>query len=106
MTAARAEITKLQRVLGKKTLENEILKEAVEIAAAKKMDCALALVARGRPMKPVCSVLGVARSNLHVRHHRPGHWQESRKGRTPAQGEALLLASIKESVATVSRTDI
>ena len=36
LAAARAEIAKLQRVLGKKTLENEILKEAVEIATAKK----------------------------------------------------------------------
>jgi len=36
LAAARAEIAKLQRVLGKKTLENEILKEAVECAAAKK----------------------------------------------------------------------
>lgn len=36
LAAARAEIAKLQRVLGKKTLENEILKEAVEYGAAKK----------------------------------------------------------------------
>lgn len=36
LAAARAEIAKLQRVLGKKTLENEILKEAVEYASAKK----------------------------------------------------------------------
>ena len=36
LAAARAEIVKLQRILGKKTLENEILKEAVEIAAEKK----------------------------------------------------------------------
>ncbi len=36
LAAARAEIAKLQRVLGKKTLENEILKEAVEVAAEKK----------------------------------------------------------------------
>ena len=36
LAAARAEIAKLQRVLGKKTLENEILKEAVEIATEKK----------------------------------------------------------------------
>ena len=33
---ARAEIAKLQRILGKKTLENEILKEAVEYATEKK----------------------------------------------------------------------
>lgn len=36
LAAALAEIAKLQRILGKKTLENEILKEAVEIAAEKK----------------------------------------------------------------------
>ena len=36
LAAARAEIAKLQRILGKKTLENEILKEAVGHAAEKK----------------------------------------------------------------------
>ncbi len=36
LAAARAEIAKLQRILGKKTLENEILKEAVEFGAEKK----------------------------------------------------------------------
>jgi len=35
LAAARAEIAKLQRVLDKRTLENEILKEAVEYAAEK-----------------------------------------------------------------------
>jgi transposase len=35
LAAARAEIAKLQRVLGKKTSENEILKEAVEYVAEK-----------------------------------------------------------------------
>jgi transposase-like protein len=36
LAVARAEIAKLQRILGKKTLENEILKEAVEYASEKK----------------------------------------------------------------------
>lgn len=36
LAAARAEIVRLQRVLGKKTLEAEILREAMEVAAAKK----------------------------------------------------------------------
>jgi len=36
LASARAEIARLQRVLGKKTMENEILKEAVEYAAEKK----------------------------------------------------------------------
>ena len=49
---------KLQRVLGKKTLENEILKQALEYAA-EKVECALALAARRRPVKTLCRVLGV-----------------------------------------------
>ena len=36
LAAARAESARLRRVLGKKTLENEILKEAVKYAAGKK----------------------------------------------------------------------
>lgn len=36
LATARAEIAKLQRVLGKTSLENKILKEAVEYASAKK----------------------------------------------------------------------
>jgi transposase len=36
LAAARAQIAQLQRLLGKKTMENEILKEAVEIAREKK----------------------------------------------------------------------
>jgi transposase-like protein len=41
LAAARAEIAKLQRVLGKKTLENEILKAAVKYAAEKSMRAVL-----------------------------------------------------------------
>ena len=36
LAAARAEIDKLQRILGKKTLENEVLREAVEYSVEKK----------------------------------------------------------------------
>jgi transposase len=32
LAAARAQIAQLQRLLGKKAMENEILKEAVELA--------------------------------------------------------------------------
>jgi transposase-like protein len=62
LAAARAEIAKLQRVLGKKTLENEILKEAVEYAAEKKWIARSPLL--DRPVKAVCQ-LGLARSNVH-----------------------------------------
>lgn len=36
LATARAEIARLQRMFGQKTLENEIFKEAVEYAAEKK----------------------------------------------------------------------
>jgi transposase len=36
LAAARAQISQLQRLLGKKTMENEILKEAVELARERK----------------------------------------------------------------------
>lgn len=49
-------------------------------------------------MRSVCSALGVARSNLHVRHHRPGDWQDRRSDRMPAQDEALL-ADLRRHIA-------
>lgn len=49
LAAARTEIAKLQRVLGKKTLENEILKEAVEIATAKEWIARSPLLPRDEP---------------------------------------------------------
>ncbi len=49
-------------------------------------------------MKSVCLVLGMARSNLHVRHHRPARWQDSRRGRTSVQDE-LLLADLRRHIA-------
>jgi transposase len=36
LASARAQISQLQRLLGKKTMENEILKEAVELARERK----------------------------------------------------------------------
>jgi transposase len=49
LAAARAEIAKLQRILGKKTLENEILKEAVEFAAEKKWIARSSLLPKDEP---------------------------------------------------------
>jgi len=45
------------------------------------MDCALTLIARGRPVKQVCDVLGVARSNMAVKLARPADWQDGRSAR-------------------------
>ncbi|WP_226439430.1 IS3 family transposase [Pseudomonas sp. MWU16-30316] len=67
LTDALKQIRELQRMLGKKTMEAEVLKEAVEIARSRKLDCALTLVAGGRPVKLVSECLGVSRSQLTVR---------------------------------------
>ncbi|WP_426117228.1 IS3 family transposase [Pseudomonas sp. DSP3-2-2] len=67
LSDAFKQIRELQRMLGKKTMEAEILKEAMEIARSRKLDCALTLVAGGRPVKLVSECLGVARSQLTVR---------------------------------------
>ncbi|MGA3891807.1 IS3 family transposase [Ralstonia nicotianae] len=82
LAAAVKEIRELQRLLGKKTLEVEILKEAVEWGRFKKLGCALALAAGGRPMKTVCDVLGVARSAVAVKQRRSTDWQDGRCARS------------------------
>lgn len=55
-----------------------------------KVDCALALVARGRPVKPVCDVLGIARSNISERATRPASWHDRRRNRRPVDDHSLL----------------
>jgi hypothetical protein len=56
-------VRELQRLLGKKTIEAEILKYALEVAAGSKTDAVVAVVAKGRfAMKAVWETLGVARS--------------------------------------------
>ncbi len=71
LAAANKQIRELQRLLGKKTMEAEILKEAVEFGPGKKMDCACALVAWERRISDVCRSLGVSRAQLSIRVHRP-----------------------------------
>ena len=64
--AQQEQIRELQRLLCKKTLEVEILKEALEVAAGpKKHPVAVAVAAEGRfPMTTVCETVDVARSNV------------------------------------------
>lgn len=80
LAAARAEIAKLERILGKKTLENESSAK-LWCTPQKKVDCALALAARGRAMKTLCRVLGTARSHIHELQHRHEDWRDNRKTR-------------------------
>ncbi|MCX4107611.1 IS3 family transposase [Aeromonas caviae] len=97
LAAAIKQIRELQRLLGKKTMENEILKEAVEYGRGKKMDCACALVAGGRRLSAVSQALNVSRAQLSVRVHRKPGWQDGRHHRQ--RDDAALLGRIMEAMA-------
>ena len=49
-------------------------------------------------MKRVCDVLGVARSHLHIRAHRPASWTDHRRHRRP-RDDSHLVAEIRCEVA-------
>ncbi|WP_186265741.1 IS3 family transposase [Burkholderia gladioli] len=97
LAEAMKQIRELQRLLGKKTMEVEILREAVEYGRAKKFDCALTIAAGGRPLKTVCEVLGVSRANLAVKSKRPAEWVDRRK--TPVLDDMPLVTELRELVA-------
>ena len=63
--ALERRIRELDRVLSKKTLENEIFREVVKVAH-EKTDLAIAVITRRRfAVKTVADTLGVSRSHLH-----------------------------------------
>jgi transposase len=53
-------VKELQRLLGKKTMEGEFLKEALEIATGQKISVALALVSEGGSRSRRCARLWVS----------------------------------------------
>ena len=60
----QAQVRELERLLGRKTLENEVLRDAVRLAREKQTALAVALVQEGHAVKTVSDVLDVSRSNL------------------------------------------
>lgn len=71
------QVRELERLLGRKTMENEILREALARSDSKKTDLAAAVAAEGRfAMTRVAEALGVSRSNL----------AERAKGTAPPRG--------------------
>ncbi|EFK8352056.1 IS3 family transposase [Escherichia coli] len=81
LAAAMKQIKKLQRLLGKKTMENELIKEAVEYGRGKKVDSARALIARGWGVSFVSRCLRVSRAQLHVILRRADDWKDGRRSR-------------------------
>ena len=70
--ALEAQVRELHRLLGKKAMENELLREAVSRAAGpKKTAVALDLIARGRSVSAVADALGIARPHLSAMRNRP-----------------------------------
>lgn len=51
-------------------------------------------------MKIVCDVLGVARSNLHVRAHRPANWVDRRRHRR-TRDDSELVAELTQEIAAL-----
>jgi transposase-like protein len=93
---AMRRIKQLEVALGRKTLENEILKEAVDFAKAIKLDFALACIAWGRAIRTVCMELGVSRSNVLTKKTRSSDWADLRNSPPKADD-----ADLKEAIASV-----
>ncbi|WP_181858071.1 IS3 family transposase [Klebsiella pneumoniae] len=81
LAAAMKQIKELQRLLGKKTMENELLKEAVEYGRNKKVDSARTLIARGWGVSFVSRCLRGSRAQLHVILRRTDDWKDGRRSR-------------------------
>ncbi|WP_164544947.1 IS3 family transposase [Escherichia coli] len=90
LAAAMKQIKELQRLLGKKTMENELLKEAVEYVRGKKVDSARALIARGWGVSLVSRCLRVSRAQLHVILRRTDDWKDGRRSRHSDDTDVLL----------------
>jgi len=85
LAAAMSEIKALRTELERRNTENNILRRALDLAP--KVECALNLVAEGCPVKTVCDVLGVARSNVNERLART---RSSGRPVTPREQAALM----------------
>ncbi|EGH0545390.1 IS3 family transposase [Escherichia coli] len=90
LAAAMKQIKELQRLLGKKTMENELLKEAVEYGRGKKVDSARALIARGWGVSLVSRCLRVSRAQFHVILRRTDDWKDGRRSRHSDDTDVLL----------------
>jgi putative transposase len=91
---ATRRIKQLEGALGSKTLENEILKEAVDFAKAKNVDCALACNARGRAVRAVCMAWSISPSNVLTKKTRSSDLAELTK--SPPKADRLTISEFTE----------
>ncbi|MCP8763923.1 IS3 family transposase [Escherichia coli] len=90
LAAAMKQIKELQRLLGKKTMENELLKEAVEYGRAKKWIAHAPLLPGGWGVSLVSRCLRVSRAQLHVILRRTDDWKDGRRSRHADDTDVLL----------------
>ncbi|MCZ5688617.1 IS3 family transposase [Escherichia coli] len=90
LAAAMKQIKELQRLLGKKTMENELLKEAVEYGRAKKWIAHAPLLPGGWGVSLVSRCLRVSRAQLHVILRRTDDWMDGRRSRHTDDTDVLL----------------
>lgn len=64
----------------------------------KKVACALTLVGRVWPVKVICEVLGLVRSNVQRLRAHSGDWTDARTYRTVRADDAVLLDEIKAQI--------
>ena len=94
--ALQGQIAELQRLLGKKIMEAEILREAVPRAAGpKKLLLRSISLTGGRSVTAVADALGISRQHLSAMHNRPS---PRRRGRPP-RPDAELVGDIRVLIA-------
>ncbi|WP_173635176.1 IS3 family transposase [Erwiniaceae bacterium PD-1] len=92
--ALEKKVKQLEQMLGRKTMEAEILRDALEIAQGKKVDIAHAIAATGRyPLIRIAEVLCVSRSNLYDRLLEK---RQHRSARYSKDDDARLLPLIRQ----------
>ncbi|EIQ2098765.1 IS3 family transposase [Escherichia coli] len=94
LKALEKKVKQLEQMLGRKTMEAEILRDAPEIAQGKKVDIAHAIAATGRyPLIRIAEVLCVSRSNLYDRLQDK---RQHRSARYSKDDDARLLPLIRQ----------
>ncbi|WP_171034882.1 IS3 family transposase [Klebsiella indica] len=92
--ALEKKVKQLEQMLGRKTMEDEILRDALEIAQGKKVDITHAIAATGRyPLIRIAEVLRVSRSNLYDRLLEK---RQHRSARYSKDDDARLLPLIRQ----------
>lgn len=91
---ALKQVRELQRLLGKKTMEMEILKKNRGVWSGPKMDSACTLVAKGQGITQVSNAMSVSCAQLSLRINRSADWQDGHCNRRDEEADDEVLSRI------------